>query len=308
MEKAQAKSSLAIPKTDNDVKIKLSEEFLMKLRNNAYCGTDDEDVVDHIAKVLEMLILIKTSNVDTYHLRMMVFPCSLAGDARQWWINEESDYGNPPNTVTNLFFKPSLDAQENNDIEKRDECLQKEYKGNTSKLEILNKAPHSSSIKDEQLNEKGVQGQEFEVIKFLHTAYPAVTVLKQHQYSKKSGLQLIPKVCQQKGQPQAYNLDQLKESDEGTIVVMVCRKWDVHNVNGRYLSTDFVVSDEKASRGVLRASIVVKKYCVSLPEKHLHSVLDMKSSRMLQNSQNTNHHVVTKPKKLVGVSGDREKG
>ncbi|GJZ29696.1 hypothetical protein Tco_0574343 [Tanacetum coccineum] len=88
MEKAQAKSSLAKPKTDNDVKIKLNDEFLMELRSNAYCGTDDEDVVDHIAKLLEILDLIKTPNVDTYRLRMKVFPLSLAGDARQWWINE----------------------------------------------------------------------------------------------------------------------------------------------------------------------------------------------------------------------------
>ncbi|KAL6547461.1 hypothetical protein OROMI_023182 [Orobanche minor] len=42
-----------------------------------------------------------------------------------------------------------------------------------------------------------------------------------------------------------YTLDQLKEGDEGPIVMMICRKWDVHNINGRYLSTDFVVSDEK---------------------------------------------------------------
>ncbi|GKF16699.1 hypothetical protein Tco_0061617, partial [Tanacetum coccineum] len=88
MEKAQAESSLAIPKTDNDVKNELKEEFLMELRSNAYCGTDDEDVVGHIAKVLEMPNLIKTPNVDTYHLRMMGFPLSLVGDARQWWINE----------------------------------------------------------------------------------------------------------------------------------------------------------------------------------------------------------------------------
>ncbi|GJX01823.1 hypothetical protein Tco_0185736 [Tanacetum coccineum] len=88
MEKAQAKSGLALPKIDNDVNIKLNEEFLMELRSNAYRGTNDEDVVNHTAKVLEMLNLIKTPNVDTYHLRMMVFPLSLVGDARQWWINE----------------------------------------------------------------------------------------------------------------------------------------------------------------------------------------------------------------------------
>ncbi|KAL6547418.1 hypothetical protein OROMI_023139 [Orobanche minor] len=42
-----------------------------------------------------------------------------------------------------------------------------------------------------------------------------------------------------------YTLDQLKEGYEGPIVVMICRKWDVHTINGRYLSTDFVISDEK---------------------------------------------------------------
>ncbi|GKD63641.1 hypothetical protein Tco_1305749, partial [Tanacetum coccineum] len=99
-----------------------TREFLIELRSNAYCGTDDEDVVDHIAKVLEILDLIKTPNVDTYRLRLMVFPLSLAGDARQCWNEEpmddivskdeeweDSDYGNPLNTTTNLFFKPYLD-------------------------------------------------------------------------------------------------------------------------------------------------------------------------------------------------------
>nr|GEY76598.1 hypothetical protein [Tanacetum cinerariifolium] len=89
MEKAQVESSLVIPKTENYVKIELGDEFLMELRSNAYCGTDDEDVVDHIAKFLKILNLIKTSNAETYHLRMIVFLLSLAGDAIQWWINEE---------------------------------------------------------------------------------------------------------------------------------------------------------------------------------------------------------------------------
>ena len=69
-----------------------------------------------------------------------------------------------------------------------------------------------------------------------------------------------------------YILDQLKEGDEGPVVVMICRIWDVHNINdsrsiegrregpivviicrkwdmhnnsGRYLSKDFVISDEQ---------------------------------------------------------------
>ncbi|KAL6558413.1 hypothetical protein OROMI_018763 [Orobanche minor] len=58
---------------------------------------------------------------------------------------------------------------------------------------------------------------------------------------------LIPKNMskQQKKQSHSYSLDQLKEGDEGPIVVMICRRWDVHNINGRYLSTEFIVSDEK---------------------------------------------------------------
>ncbi|GJY17958.1 hypothetical protein Tco_0389449 [Tanacetum coccineum] len=67
MEKAQTGSSLAKPNPNDEISIELIEEFLMKLRSNAYYGTFDEDVVDHIDKV---------------------FPLSLADDARQWWIDE----------------------------------------------------------------------------------------------------------------------------------------------------------------------------------------------------------------------------
>ncbi|GJX38507.1 hypothetical protein Tco_0251810 [Tanacetum coccineum] len=88
MEKAQAESSLAKPNTDNDMNIELGEEFLMELRSNAYYRMFDEDVVDNIAKVLEILDLTKIPNVDTIRLRMKAFPLSLADDARQWWIDE----------------------------------------------------------------------------------------------------------------------------------------------------------------------------------------------------------------------------
>ncbi|GKE00059.1 hypothetical protein Tco_1388042 [Tanacetum coccineum] len=83
MEKALAESNLAKPKTEDDMNIELSKEFLMELRSNAYYGMFDEDVVDHIAKVLEILDLIKTPNMDTDCLRIMVFPLSLADYARQ---------------------------------------------------------------------------------------------------------------------------------------------------------------------------------------------------------------------------------
>ncbi|GKA54812.1 hypothetical protein Tco_0753761 [Tanacetum coccineum] len=261
MEKAPAKSSFAKPTVDDNVKIELITEYLMELQNNAYNGSEEEDVIDHIAKVLEILdsIKIKIPNVDTDLLHVHVFPFSLTGAAQKWWINEgrdkittwskivgrffckyypvshagkyniieddekdgpdyleviiwliskckghkcmdgttktallhnwlkeegnnelmddiestdeeweESDFGNHPNTNTNSFFKPYLDAQEKNDIEKGDERSQKKYKGNTSKLEniILNKAPHSINIKDEQLSERVCKAEKFKVIKY----------------------------------------------------------------------------------------------------------------------------------------------
>ncbi|GJV57204.1 reverse transcriptase domain-containing protein [Tanacetum coccineum] len=42
-------------------------------------------------------------------------------------------------------------------------------------------------------------------------------------------------------------LDQLELGVTGTIVVMICRMWDVNSAIGRYLSTDFIVFDEKGN-------------------------------------------------------------
>ncbi|GJY26339.1 hypothetical protein Tco_0401065 [Tanacetum coccineum] len=50
MENAQAKSNPTKPITDDNINIELSKEFLIELKDNAYHGMFDEDVVDHIAK------------------------------------------------------------------------------------------------------------------------------------------------------------------------------------------------------------------------------------------------------------------
>ncbi|GJT38199.1 hypothetical protein Tco_0938064 [Tanacetum coccineum] len=83
---AQKESNLCI--TSNDINIELSDEFLVELRKSLYHRWIDEDVVNHIAKVLEMIDLIYIPGVDSHQLRMKVFPLSLADNARQWWINE----------------------------------------------------------------------------------------------------------------------------------------------------------------------------------------------------------------------------
>ncbi|GJV25333.1 hypothetical protein Tco_1378028 [Tanacetum coccineum] len=94
----------------------------------------DEDVVDHIAKVLEILDLINIPFVDSHQLRMKVFPLLLADDARQWWI-KEYNYGNPRNTATDSFFK----SYDEHDIEEGNELRQMRRKDNNKNDEQPNK-------------------------------------------------------------------------------------------------------------------------------------------------------------------------
>ncbi|GJR51289.1 hypothetical protein Tco_1401810 [Tanacetum coccineum] len=73
---------------NGNVKYELGKELLKELRRNTYWGRVEEDVVGHITKILEILDLIKIADVDPFQLRMKIFPLSLSGDARKWWMNE----------------------------------------------------------------------------------------------------------------------------------------------------------------------------------------------------------------------------
>nr|GEY65107.1 hypothetical protein [Tanacetum cinerariifolium] len=126
MKKAQAdcNSSLAKPKIDINAKIKLSKEHLKELRNNAYIGSEEEDAVDHIAKVLERLDSIKIPNVDTDRLHVHVFPLSFTDAARKWWINEGSDKITAWSELVGEFFckyYPLSRASKNNVISNDDD-------------------------------------------------------------------------------------------------------------------------------------------------------------------------------------------
>ncbi|GKE65123.1 hypothetical protein Tco_1519284 [Tanacetum coccineum] len=116
MKNAQAESKLTKPNTDDDINIELSKEFLMELKNNAYHGMFDEDMVDHIAKVLKLLDLIKIPGVESHRLRMKVFLLSLAYNARQWWINEgEGKITTWEELVERFFFKFYLESHDGED-------------------------------------------------------------------------------------------------------------------------------------------------------------------------------------------------
>ncbi|GJV33688.1 hypothetical protein Tco_1394088 [Tanacetum coccineum] len=85
LNEARANQYLA---TESNVKFKLSKELLTELQSNTYSGLVEEDVIGHIAKVLEILDLVKISSLDPFQLRIKTFPLSLSGDVRKWWMNE----------------------------------------------------------------------------------------------------------------------------------------------------------------------------------------------------------------------------
>nr|GEY04094.1 hypothetical protein [Tanacetum cinerariifolium] len=116
MEKAQPESNLSINITNNDMNIELSKEFLTELQNNAYYGMLNENMVDHIAKVLEMLDLINIHRMGSHQLRMKVFPLLLADDARKRWINKDEGkitaWGELVEKIFCKFYPESYDGEE----------------------------------------------------------------------------------------------------------------------------------------------------------------------------------------------------
>ncbi|GKB55627.1 hypothetical protein Tco_0911813 [Tanacetum coccineum] len=122
---AQNESNLSI--TSNDISIELSNEFLVELRKSAYHRWIDEDVVNHITKVLKMIDLIYIPGVDSYQLRMKVFPLSLADEAQQWWINKGSEKKKSP-FGKNLLRNFSINFILNHTMEKK-KCWTKEITG-----------------------------------------------------------------------------------------------------------------------------------------------------------------------------------
>ncbi|GKB75515.1 hypothetical protein Tco_0942410 [Tanacetum coccineum] len=75
---------------------------------------------------------------------------------------DESDFGNPPNTTTDSFFKHNY-AQEKDDNEKEDEQSQKKRIGNNN---ILNKVPKSDNQNNEQPSKRVCKAEKFEAIKY----------------------------------------------------------------------------------------------------------------------------------------------
>ncbi|GJW68904.1 ribonuclease H-like domain-containing protein [Tanacetum coccineum] len=150
----------------------------------------DEDVVDHIAKVLELLDLIKIPGVDSHRLRIKVFPLSLADDARQWWINKGERIITTWEELVEKFFckfYPESDDGENKRRMDKSILSNKEWKSdyenrlNTATSSFF-KAHDERDIKegnelrqvkrkgdnknDEQPNKRVCKEEKFEAIKY----------------------------------------------------------------------------------------------------------------------------------------------
>ncbi|GJX06824.1 hypothetical protein Tco_0194756 [Tanacetum coccineum] len=78
----------AKPRDKSNLKIEFSKDLLTELQNNTFSGRSEEDVIGHIGKVLEILDLVKITDMDPFQLRMKAFPLSLSKGAKEWWMNE----------------------------------------------------------------------------------------------------------------------------------------------------------------------------------------------------------------------------
>ncbi|GJV56745.1 hypothetical protein Tco_1457750 [Tanacetum coccineum] len=80
------------PRDESNVKITLSKELLTKLQNNTFSGRSEEDVIEHIGKILEILDLVKIVGVEPFQLRMKSFHLSLSKGAKEWFERWGGDW------------------------------------------------------------------------------------------------------------------------------------------------------------------------------------------------------------------------
>ncbi|GJX57842.1 hypothetical protein Tco_0287739 [Tanacetum coccineum] len=112
----------------NNINIELNKEFLEELQKNTYQGWIDEDIVNHIAKVLKI--------VDLIHV-------------------PDDSILSSNNTTSDSFFKPYLKSRGKSDTEKEDE---------QSQTKRANYAVITSI--DEQPNKRRCKAEKFDAIQY----------------------------------------------------------------------------------------------------------------------------------------------
>ncbi|GKA63107.1 hypothetical protein Tco_0762713 [Tanacetum coccineum] len=69
------------PKIGNDVEFEINSNFVRELRRKLFKGTDDEDVHEHVRRVLEIADLFHFPDVTHDAVMLRVFPITLKGPA-----------------------------------------------------------------------------------------------------------------------------------------------------------------------------------------------------------------------------------
>nr|GEW33959.1 hypothetical protein [Tanacetum cinerariifolium] len=83
-------SGITRPKIDDKDSFKLKGQFLKKLCDNTFSGSDHEDANEHIEKVLEIVDLFHIPNITQDQVMLRAFPMSLTGAAIRWLRNKPS--------------------------------------------------------------------------------------------------------------------------------------------------------------------------------------------------------------------------
>nr|GEW86260.1 hypothetical protein [Tanacetum cinerariifolium] len=72
------------PKIGNDVEFEINSNFMRELRRKLFKGTDDEDVHEHVRRVLEITNLFHFPGVTHDVVMLRVLPITLNGPALRW--------------------------------------------------------------------------------------------------------------------------------------------------------------------------------------------------------------------------------
>nr|GEU72231.1 ribonuclease H-like domain-containing protein [Tanacetum cinerariifolium] len=124
-------------------------EHMVSSRFNCRGVIHHEDVVDHIAMVLEMLDLINIPGVDSHRLRIK--------------RRMDDNILNSGDTAIDSILEPYLKNREKNNTEKDDERRQTKRKCKDANLETNNT---SNTLNNEQPNKRMCNAERFEAIKY----------------------------------------------------------------------------------------------------------------------------------------------
>ncbi|GKD49659.1 hypothetical protein Tco_1278635 [Tanacetum coccineum] len=167
MEKAHFESYLY--NTSNYIKINLSKEFLEELQKNTYHGRIDEDVINHIAKALEVIDLISVPDegegkITVWEELVENFFCKFYPDSydeEDEMLDEGDNWG-----IDLLEFlsrvNSSFDKHMKIDGRTKKSDIRKEEEQSQTKRKYSN----TSSTTDEQPNKRWCKAKKFEAIQY----------------------------------------------------------------------------------------------------------------------------------------------